>query len=115
MKNNEKEMAQEARHNIVEAMNNTFGYIDTDNPCKIYTSPGELCVSRLEYSILLRKAQRYDMLIAALLDNTRLDYGNELQVDDVEKILRIFEKEKYINREKQLLDERAAKRRESEE
>lgn len=115
MKNNEREMTQEARKNIVEAMNNTFGYIDTDSASKIYAAPGELCVSRLEYSILLRKAQRYDMLIAALLDSTRLDYGNELQVDGAEKILRIFEKDKYTSREKQLLDERAAKRRESEE
>lgn len=112
MKNNEREMTQEARHNIAEAMYNTFGYTDTDNPCKIYTAPGELCVSRLEYSILLRKAQRYDMFIAALLDSTRLDYGNKLQVDDAEKILRIFEKDKYTAREKQLLEERATKRRE---
>ena len=74
---------------------------------------GEISVSKIEYGILLRKAQRYDMLIAALLDSTRLDYGNELQVDDAEKILRIFEKEKYIAREKQLLEERATKRREA--
>lgn len=112
MKNNEREMTQEARQNIAEAMNNTFGEMFKDYTPNIYAAPGELCVSRLEYSILLRKAQRYDMLIAALLDSTRLDYGNELQVDDAEKILRIFEKDKYTAREKQLLEERATKRRE---
>lgn len=116
MKNNEREMTQEARQNIAEAMNNTFGEMYKDyTPNNIYAAPGELCVSRLEYGILLRKAQRYDMLIAALFDSTRLDYANEIQVYDAEKILRIFEKDKYISREKQLLEEKESKRRESEE
>lgn len=115
MKNNEREMTQEARQNIAEAMNNTFGYIDTDNPCKIYTAPGELCVSRLEYSILLRKAQRYDMLIAALIDNSCLDYCNDLDIRDPEQLFRIFEPEKYKSRQRELIEEKEAKRRESEE
>lgn len=112
MKNNEREMTQEARQNIVEAMNSTFGYTDTDNPCKLYTAPGEICVSRLEYSVLLRKAQRYDMLISALLDIAHLNYCNELDISETEKILRIFEKEKCISREKKLLEEREARQRE---
>lgn len=115
MKNNEREMTQEARQNIVEAMNNTFGYTDTDNPYKIYTAPGELCVSRLEYSILLRKAQRYDMLIGALLDNSYLDYSNDLSIRDADQLLRIFEKDKYKGRQRELIEEKEAKRRESEE
>ena len=115
MKNNENKQ-ENIYTESKEALNSMYGcYVDTDNPSMLYTAPAELCVSRLEYSILLRKAQRYDMLIAALIDNSYLDYCNDLDIRDAEQLLRIFEKDKYKNRQRELIEENEAKRRESEE
>ena len=114
MKNNENKQ-ENIYTESKEALNSMYGYIDTDNPCKLYTASGKICMSRLEYSVLLRKAQRYDMLIGALLDNSYLDYCNDLDIKDPEQLLRIFEKDKYKTRQRELLEEKEAKRRESEE
>ena len=126
MKNNENINMKEATEAMSEAMLNS-GILEPESemfkrisnqhygmtvPCNTISIP------LMQYKTFVRVVEYYNNLKRAVLQSCELGYGcDELRMDDtaLNTLLKVLEPEAYEERLRELKEERATKRRESEE